>query len=273
MEKKLLLIAVVLVVVVLVSSSSLALDPMGPPTAGLKQGELRAGADYMFSSMGIEADGVPEIGIAAFTIKDVKVNKGFANIGLGINDNLDIFLLLGGASLKTDENDNPLNIAGYLDSGSGFAAGGGAKATLFNSENGDVKWGLSVRVSWADLDFDKKSYSLPGGNSISLCADVSFMEAQFAFGQTMELSEGFLVYCGPLFRIVHGDADVKSTFNGLSNTYSADITEDSILHGYIGTQIDFKPNLGEVTNGFYLFGELQFTHDAWGLGTGFGWKF
>jgi hypothetical protein len=272
MEKKLLLIVVVLAVVVLITSSSLALDPMGPPAAGLKQGELRAGADYMFSSMGIEADGVPEIGIVAFTIKDVKVNKGFANIGLGITENLEIFLLLGGASLKTDENDNPFNIAGYLDSGSGFAAGGGAKATLFTSENDKIKWGMSAQVSCADLDFDKKSYST-GGNTITLCAEVSFMEAQFAFGPNIELSEGFSLYGGPLFRIVHGDADVKSTVNGLSNTYSADITEDSIFFGYIGTHVDIKPKQSELTNGFYLFGELQFSHDSWGLGTGFGWKF
>jgi len=272
MEKKLLMLAVVLAVVVLTTSSVLALDPMGPPTAGLKQGEWKLGVDYMFSNTDVEADGISELDLVSGTVKDVEMNKVFANIGTGLSDDLEIFLRLGGAGVKPDEHDNLDNIAGYIGSGSGFAIGCGMKTTLFQSDDGKIKWGALAQMSWADLDFDTEHYSVMGYD-VSLSADASIIEAQFAFGPTVQLSEGFSVYGGPFLRILDGDVDLKGSIDELSGKVSTDIEEDSIFGGYIGAQFDIKPGPGQITNGCYIFCEGQFTADGWGVGTGMGWKF
>ncbi len=272
MEKKLLLIAVVLAVVVLTTSSSLALDPMGPPTAGLKQGEWRYGVDYMFSNMDVEADGIPELSLGSTTIENIEVNKVFANIGTGLSDNLEIFLRLGGAGANPDESDNSDNVAGYIGSGSGFAIGGGIKATLFQSDDSKIKWGALAQMSWADLDFDTESYSI-AGHTVSLSTDASLLEAQLAFGPTVEIAEGFSLYGGPFFRIIDGDADLKGTIDAASATTSVDLEEGSKFGGYIGMQLDIKPAHGEISNGCVLFTEGQFTSGEWALAVGVGWKF
>lgn len=253
-------------------STSFALDLMGPPTADLKQDEWRVGVDYMYSNIDIEADGIPELDLVATTVEDVQVNKVFANIGTGLSDNLEVFLRIGGAGANPDEDDNSDNIAGYTGSGSGFAIGGGIKATLLESDNSKTKWGVLAQMSWSDLSFDTESYSIMG-HTVSLSTDVSLIEAQFAFGPTVEISENFLLYGGPFLRILDGDADIKGTIDGASDTVSTDLEEDSMFGGYIGMQLDIKPASGEITNGAYLLCEAQFTRDGWGIGAGIGWKF
>ncbi len=115
MEKKLL---VVLVVVGLCSTVALALDPMGPPTAGLKQGQFEGSLEYSYSEYGPQG----EMGT---NLKNVKVNKGYANLGYGIADNWEAFIRLGGADtdFKTDDG---IKYNGDI----GFAYGFGTKATL-----------------------------------------------------------------------------------------------------------------------------------------------
>ena len=54
MGKKISLFAVVIVVIGLSSSVSLALDLMGPPTAGLKARQFNAGVGYSHSKMDIK---------------------------------------------------------------------------------------------------------------------------------------------------------------------------------------------------------------------------
>jgi len=259
-------------VLCLMASTSFALDFMGPPTAGLKQDEWRAGAEYMYSNMDVEADGISELSLAATTIDNVDIHKYFANIGVGLSDNTEIFLRIGGAGTKPDKDDNSDNVAGYIGSGSGFAIGGGIKATLLEPDNSRVKWGVLAQMSWADIDFDTESYSI-AGHTVSLSADLSIIEAQFAFGPTIEISEGFSLYGGPFLRILDGDADLKGSIDGASDTASTNLEEDSIFGGYVGMQLDIKPAPGEITNGAYLLCEVQFTGDGWGIGTGIGWKF
>jgi hypothetical protein len=92
------LLGFALMMVSLSGSTAFALDPMGPPAAGLKQGQFKAGADYSHSEMDLELsdgtwieyiDGVFwDAGEAeSFTLKNFKTNKVYANLGYGFAEN------------------------------------------------------------------------------------------------------------------------------------------------------------------------------------------
>ncbi|MEA2013962.1 MAG: hypothetical protein U9N38_01430 [Thermodesulfobacteriota bacterium] len=272
MKNKLLLLGIALTIVMLTASSALASDPMGPPTAGLSKGEWRTGIEYAYTKMDIDADGIPELGLVACTVKNVDVQKGFLNIGTGLSDNWEIFLRLGGANAKPDKDDNVNNVAGYIGSGSSISAGGGMKATLFKSNNGKIKWGTLAQFSWTEFDFGKEEYTINGHN-VSISSDASLIEAQIVFGPTIEVIQGFSVYCGPFFRILEGDFDFTGTVDGASKDFSTDLEEDSAWGGYIGAQLDVEPTGDQITEGCVVFCEGQFTGDGWGVRTGIGLKF
>ncbi len=272
MERKLQILALVLVAGALLNLPVLALDPMGTPTAGLNQGKWRIGAEYSFSNMDIETEGIPELDLVATTVENTQINKVFANIGAGLSDDVEIFLRLGGTGINPDKDDNSDNLAGYIGNGNGFSAGGGIKASLFKSDDKKVKLGALAQMSWGEIDFEKKSYSIEGYN-VSLSSDVSFIEAQFAVGPTIEIANGFSIYGGPFLRLVSGDFDLNGSVDGLSDRFSTDLKNEARFGGYVGTQLDCKPGADEITNGTVLFAEFQFSKDAWGFGAGIGIKF
>jgi opacity protein-like surface antigen len=80
--KKNLLLAVI--VVALVSSAALALDPMGPPAAGLKKGQWSAGVDYSYSNMDLKQFLTSWSNNTNETLEINKMHKIYANIGYGI---------------------------------------------------------------------------------------------------------------------------------------------------------------------------------------------
>ena len=106
MEKRILFLAVV-IVVGLCASSALALDPMGPPVAGLKEGQVSAGLDYAFSEADLEFDGEFDMFLDGFdpfdpitdklTFEAVEMHKAYLTIGYGLADNIEAFLRIGGA--------------------------------------------------------------------------------------------------------------------------------------------------------------------------------
>jgi hypothetical protein len=262
---------VVLVVVLSFVFEARANDPMGPPTAGLKKGQWRVSVEDAYSNIDIKADSIPEFDLTSATIKNVELNKVYGNIGVGLTDDLEIFLRLGGAWAKPDKGDNEDNLAGYIGSGDGFAMGGGAKATFAKSEDGKVKWGILAQMSWANLDFDE-SYSFEG-ETLRLTTQADVFEVQIAAGPTIQLTDCFSIYGGPFMRILDGNADIKGSIEDISAKTSTDLEQDSLYGGYIGAQLDITPRPDEVTAGAFLFGEGQFTGDGWGVAAGIGWKF
>ncbi|MCX5637445.1 MAG: hypothetical protein NTX52_07105 [Planctomycetota bacterium] len=287
MEKKKHLFGVVFMVVCLCASAALAFDPMGPPTAGLKKGEFRVGFDYAYSEMDLKfnggkvtatgAGGTISAKVPSLTIKDFEMNKAYANIGYGIADNWEAFIRLGGA-------DADFKVDGFKYNGDfGFAYGFGTKATFF--EQPDLKWGGLFQMNWAQSDFDKLSGSgtitepdgTPHTYSGTETSEIDLYEIQIAAGPTWTPTQGVSIYGGPFLHFVSGEFDYKDTgtIDGAAGTFdgSWDVHERSCFGGYVGAQIDIKPSPSEVTNGCYLFGEFQFTGDAWGFGIGFGYKF
>lgn len=239
----------VLMVVIfnLASLNVFALDPMGPTAAGLKQGESRIGFEYGYSDSDFEFSSIPSLGVSAGK-DDLEVQKYYGVIGTGISDDIEAFVRIGAAKVQQDDLDS---VIGDAD---GLAFGGGLKATLKQEDN--VKWGVLAQLNWMDTEFDTNP-----------SLEISMLELQIAFGPTVQISDNFSVYGGPFLKFVDGDLELSGT------SVSSEISEDSILGGYLGMQIDVDAKENQIGNGYFIFGEGQYTNDGWGLATGIGWKF
>jgi hypothetical protein len=284
MEKKLL---VVLVVVGLCSTAALALDPMGPPTAGLKQGQWSAGLDYAYSegdfkhkgdytwAIDFDDDGVYDDAYDTikekFELKDGKMHKAYFNLGYGIMDNVEAFVRLGGASreIKRAAHEGPSGpVADTLfDSDTGIAIGFGGKATVWEPSP-ELKVGVLAQASYSSAEY---SVTYSGQDWIVPTeGDIDFWEMQFALGATYKLSDKFSVYGGPFYYIFDGNYDFKGS--GIYDDYSMnlkgsyDIEQGSEFGGYLGAQI-------AVTENVAVNAECQATSDAIAFGTGLVWKF
>jgi opacity protein-like surface antigen len=216
MEKKLL---VVLVVVGLCSTAALALDPMGPPTASLKQGQLNGSLEYSYSEMDLRGEDGTDL-------KNVRANRGYANLGYGIADNWEAFIRLGGADtdLKTDDGTK-------YNGDIGFAYGFGTKATFWE-QSPELKWGGLFQMSWADLISGKAKWCC-GEESV----DLRLREIQIGVGPTWTAAKGLSIYGGPFVHFIHGD------WNGGATTGDSDITEANSFGGWIGAQVDVTENI------------------------------
>ncbi|MBZ9577846.1 hypothetical protein KJA13_02300 [Patescibacteria group bacterium] len=272
MEKRLLLLVVVLVVVGLGSSPAFALDPMGPPTGNLRQGQSQAGIDYSYSTMDLKLTNGKwteykngrfyDSGEAfSLTLKNFKMNKVYANFGYGIFDNWDLFLRLGGADAKFG--DSIWEEGEKFDGPASFTIGFGTKATFY--QEGPLKLGGLFQASWADLDGHLKAKDWADS------VDIELTEMQIAIGPSYELADGVSIYGGPFFHFVNGDLDdnFSETWNGdvLSSKYSWDIGEASTFGYYIGFQ---GVNL---TENIFLNIEYQRTASADALGLKLIWRF
>lgn len=239
----------VLIVVGWASSAAFALDPMGPPTAGLRQGQFQVGADYSYSIMDLKLregswieylDGwFYDSGEAeSFTLKDFKTNKVYASLGYGIADNWEAFLRLGGADATFG--DSIWEDAEKFDSPTDFAIGFGVKTTFYEEDN--LKIGGLFQASWAAFNGKLQAAHWTAADSVKI--DVT--EIQIAVGPTYKLLEGVSIYGGPFFHFVDGDLDDKfseMTEEGiLTSKYSWAIRESSIFGGYIGIQFDVTEN-------------------------------
>ena len=256
-------------------SSAFALDPMGPPTAGLEQGQFSAGVDYSYSRMDIElTDGtfveyldgfLSDSGEAtSFPLKDFKASKAYVNLGYGFADNCEGFLRVGGTHGKFG--DSIWIDSEQFDSGSDLAVGGGVKATFF--EEGGLKLGALLQGSWAEYQGQLDSPNWTGPDFV----DIDMVEIQMAAGASYTWEGIISIYGGPFFHFVGGDLDdtVGGSITGLgellNSEYSWDINEDSVFGGYVGAQL-------EVAEGCSVNVEYQKTAAADAFGASILWRF
>lgn len=277
MEKRRLMITIVVVVgVCVITSVAVALPPMGPPMATLKQGQWSAAGEYGYSKMDLQADakwsttgpGLAESGKESTTLKDFKSSMFFANLGYGVSDNWEAFLRLGAADVKM--------LDGF-DGGYGFAWGFGTKATFFRQ--GEVTWGGLFQMTWLNPGDDKltdtETFAVGEGQvdvTISGKGEVDWWEIQIAVGPTWQTGN-LCIYGGPFLHFLNGDYDEKLT-GTLTNPgdviskVTADIEQDSEFGAYVGAQCD----LGNWIQNASWNANLQFTGDAWAFGTGVIWR-
>jgi len=231
----------------LTGSNAFALDPMGPTTAGLRQGESEIGIDYIQSTMDIKLtqgeyieslNGTfKEAGEAvSFELKDFEMNKIYANFGYGIWEGCELFLRLGG--VNTEFGDSIWEAGEEFDSNTNFTFCIGSRATFY--EIGDLKIGRLIQFSWATMDGDLKAPQWTQPDSV----DIDLLEIQIAIGPTYTAPNGTSIYGGPFFHFVDGDLEDKFTDDatGITSKYSWDIDETSTFGGYLGTQLHIGEN-------------------------------
>jgi hypothetical protein len=179
MNKKLLLVVVILTALAL-TSSALALAPMGPPTAGLKTGQFRIGAEYSYSDVDMKLEGEK--------IDNVTSNMIFGNLGYGIMDEWEGFARLGVANIEVED----------FSGDYGFAWGLGTKVTFLKQEN--LNWGALFQMTWT--------------NSEDEGVEFDFYDMQIAVGPTWKCSDTLSIYGGPFVYLADGDVDVGGLGTG-----------------------------------------------------------
>jgi hypothetical protein len=260
-------------VLLVAHSAALALDPMGPPTADLRQGQFEEGIEYSYGTMDLELnegtwiehlDGLfYDAGDAdSLTLKNFKTNKAYFNIGYGIIDGLDAFLRLGGATAKFG--DSIWEDAEEFDNNADLAVGCGIKATFY--EDDKLKLGGLVQASWAEFDGQLNAAHWAAADLV----EMSVTEIQVAVGPTYKLADNISIYGGPFFHFVVGDLDDEfsqaSDGGLLTSKYSWELDESSNFGGYIGAKVDIAEDLS-----FNI--EYQQTESADALSVGFVWRF
>ncbi len=273
--RKTLLGVLALAVVFSNAPSVLGLDQMGPPVAGLEQGQFKAGVDFSYSEMDLEMkdgswieylDGAfLDAGEAtAFTLKDFEAAKTFVNLGYGFADICEGFLRVGGT--KGSFGDSVWVDSEEFDSGSELAAGGGLKATFF--EEGGLRVGGLLQGSWAEYHgkLDAPHWAAPDFVELDLA------EVQIAFGAAYTWEDRLTLYGGPFFHFVSGDLDdtlseVDTISGGLLNSeYVWEVDEDSVFGGYFGAQL-------EIGEGCSVSIEYHKTAAADAFGASILWRF
>jgi len=257
--KKLLLLAVVLVVC---SSVTFGFDPMGPPVAGLQEGQWSAGAEYSWSKMNIKAihgryTGMGPEAMAAYDIRGMEMQKFYGNIGYGISNKWEAFLRLGVASDDADLGGCwGDHYSGEFNTDSAFAFGCGTKMTLHES-NADLKWGALAQVSWTNPDGKVRTdYPIEGD------LELRFIEVQLAVGPTYRVTEGVWIYGGPFIHFIDGEMNVRETSidgSPSDDKASYDLEEEANYGGYVGLQL-------ECTEDVSICFEWMHTDEADGFG-------
>ena len=226
------------------AGQAFALAPLGPPMATLDRGKMSLGFDFADSEMNIKWTG---FGVSE-TLEDVDTQVYMANLGLGLDDNWEIFVRLGTADHE---------MGGYQGS-SGFAYGFGTKVTLSDSD--PLSWCALFQMTWSESS-DTLSMDIPPYGTIDADFDIDIIEIKIAIGPTYR-KDNFSLYGGPFLHLIDGDIDISA----LGDTGSFDLKQKSEFGGYVGAQFD----LAESSS---LFIEYQMTGDASAIAGGIVWRF
>jgi hypothetical protein len=273
MKKKLSNLAIVLLLSAVTGSTALAIAPLGPPTAGLDQGQKRVAFEYGYRKADLEASGfkasawgsvsVSGVYSGSLTLSDVESNAFIANIGYGATENWELYALLGIADVQIDDVGGSKDLG--IDGDYGAYYGFGTKLTFQKEE--PLSWGAMFQMDWTNSEDGDDWFELEIFDDEDV--EVDYYEIVIAVGPTYEMNEQLRIYGGPFFFLLDGDFDweIRDSFITEGGAkLSFDIEEESQFGGYVGAEYDLAENAP-------LFVELQFTADSWGFGAGIGWKF
>lgn len=259
-----------IIIVLFLTVKVFALDPLGPPLTTKNKDQFIAGFEYLTGEMDLHADNFnmsTPVGTLQFPcddFKDMELNRFHVNILTMFGNNYDIFLRLGLTYIDPDRHSNQDNLAGSIgDSDSGFTYGAGVRATLFESNEGKVDWGFLAQFSYAQLDFDDKTYVVNGSDVVISKTTLDMLNIQIAAGPTYQLSDSLCVYGGPFLNFLNGEVElsgkVRVNDTEVKVEDSSDIEELSEFGGFVGLSTELAKN----TN-FNI--EFQMTDDAQAIG-------
>jgi hypothetical protein len=257
-----------------------ALDPMGPPVAGLEQGQFKFGVDFSYSEMDLELDNGQwaefldgvffDAGEAtSFDLKEFEATRTFVNFGYGFADNVEGFIRVGGT--KGEFGDSIWQDSEDFESGSNLVVGAGLKATFFEQDG--LKLGGIIQGSYAEYQGELDAPHWGAADFV----EVDLTEVQLALGASYTWEDRFSIYGGPFLHFVSGDLydNVTELFvdefgvplpNLLHSEYVWEIDEDSAFGAYIGAQLEIGENCAVNV-------EYQKTAAADAFGAGILWKF
>lgn len=232
----------VAIAVNLSGSAAFALDPMGPPRAGMKQGEFSIGANLAYSETDfdlvngkwVNPGTTPTTGDpGAKTITDFEAIKLYATAGYGFAKNWEAFLGIGAA--KAEFGDSMWGQGEDFDSGIGLGVRGGVKTTIFEIPERNLEIGGLLQLNWANYD---GKLNVPEQTAPDF-VELDLTEMQIAVGATYLYKEGVTFYGGPFVYYISGDLQ-SLTIEGYDITW--DIDEGPVWGAYLGAQLDLAKN-------------------------------
>ncbi len=251
------------VVVGMISSAAFAIAPMGPPMAGLPQGQYAIGGGYAFSDMNLEVSGpFAPVTPGPAVLNDVQSNIYYGCLAYGISNTWNVYGALGAADAEFPGD----GLAPDFQGNHKFAYAVGCKKTLFTNEENGTVWGTVFQYSRArseDRVTTTASGQTWGNGSINLPsgrpeAELQWYELQLAAGPTIPVCDGVSLYGGGLLHFLEGDLEIK--YPSSSGRYEYEIEQKLELGGYIGTQVELGSP--DAT----LSAEFLWTGEAWGFG-------
>lgn len=158
----------VLVSVVLMGAGVFAYTFTGTPTAGLNQGQWKAGYNYTYFD------------------DDAELQRHYFDLGAGLADSLELNLLLGVTNLEVDD----------FESNGDFSWGFNAKWSFIDAET--IDWGVLYQMTWWEGDDSVGGVKAETDN---------IYDIQLAVGPTIDMG-GWKLYGGGVYLRTDGDLKV-----------------------------------------------------------------
>ena len=255
MEQKKLLLSIM--VVGMFSSAALAIAPIGPPVAGLAEGQYGVGISYALADLEVK---MPDLAntMGRKAVQNAEAQGYFLHVGYGISDEWCAYVSLGMSELEADADEIPVTGQDF-NGDAKFTYAVGTKRTLHDNGT-DTKWGVALQYMKGGSE---DSITLPTsfGNGVGPLPaggiDIEWNLIQLAVGPAVQVNPDVCLYGGPFLMFI--DADAEYTPAGF--TFTTEIKEAFELGGYIGTVINLGGSAG-------LGLEFLFTGQSWGAGIG-----
>lgn len=234
-------------------SSALAIAPMGPPVAGLAEGQYAVGAGVAMTDQTLEVSG-PLGGLTGDGEVDVENMMYYGIVGYGISNDWNIAVALGMADAEIDADSGGSDFDGDMEFGFGLQT----KRTLHDNGS-DTKWGTIFQYCRGSSEDKISRDSTFGHNAIDVSAgrkvEFEWYEMQLALGPAVQVSQDVCVYGGPFLHFLEGDMEVQNS----QDEY--ELEQRLELGGFIGALL----NLGGSAS---VSIEFLITGEAWGAGIG-----
>ncbi len=247
----------ILVVIGMFSPAAMALDLLGPPMAGLDQGQYSTGAEFSYTNMDVEVSGPFAPGtLLGDAVIDMQVQKYLARLGYGVASDWELYGLFGLTEADMDADPGGEDFNGDAD----FIYGIGTKKTL--SEDGNTTWGAVLQYTRGRSSDSFKRSATFGSNAISVNTayrmELNWYDIMLAAGPTVEENDQFSWYCGPFLHFLEGDIEVK----GATGFAEYELEQKLELGAFLGGVIQLAQGISANIEG-------QITiDDAWLVGGG-----
>jgi hypothetical protein len=248
------LIAIVMIVGS-VWAPALALEPFGPPAAGLNEAQWGVGLDFSHSRTALKltngkstVTGSTSSAIEGWTIKNYTADVATVYIGCGLSNQIEGFARIGymttenstGTFTLNDVNGIPYGSPAKYGGHTGYAFGVGGKATVW--EQDDLKLGGIVQFNWEKPNGSAKINHLGLGTGY-YSMDLVVMSLQIAAGPTYKIRDDISIYGGPFLQYISGNIKLLGPFPGntsLQGKHTANIEQQNYFGGFIGFQIELS---------------------------------